>query len=70
VKVIVLVLEVVWMDRLLLPLYVLVGGVAYLSMLRILRVVNASDVILVRNFLPRQMNSIVEFLARALGVRY
>ena len=67
---IVLVLEVVWMDRLLLPLYVLVGGVAYLSMLRILRVVNASDVILVRNFLPRQMNSIVEFLARALGVRY
>jgi len=67
---IVLVLEVVWMDRLLLPLYVLVGGVAYLSMLRILRVVNASDVILVRNFLPRQMNSIVEFLARVLGVRY
>lgn len=56
----ILLLQEVWYSKYLLPIYVLVGGVVYMVMLRILRAVRAHDVHLVKAFVGRRWERIVD----------
>jgi len=49
-----------------LPFYVLIGGVVYLLMLRILKAVNRADMDLLQGFLGRRLGPLANFLGRIL----
>jgi len=54
-------------SKYLLPLYVLVGGIVYLVMLRFLRAVNAHDVHLARGFVGRRWQALVDLVGSLLA---
>jgi len=51
-----------------LPLYILIGGVSYFVLMRLFRVMNASDVALVKDFLPKRLEFVADILAKLLVV--
>jgi O-antigen/teichoic acid export membrane protein len=66
---------VVWLaqyayyNRLMLPVYVLIGGCSYLAGLRLLRAVHRADVELVREFLGKRWEAPVKLLSKILETR-
>lgn len=58
--------EQVFFSRYLLPLYILVGGVVYVIMLRIMKAVNEGDIQLFRNLMGKRGAWIVDSLAKIL----
>lgn len=66
--VVVVLMQLVWMDGFLLPLYVLVGGAIYILMLRSLNAVDGRDVQLFHQFAPKRFGAIVDTFAKLLGV--
>jgi len=48
------------------PLYILIGGASYFVLLRLLHVVNTSDIALVRRFLPKRLEFAADILALLL----
>jgi len=53
-------------DRILLPAYVLIGGVVYTVALRILRVIEKQDLQVIKNLMGKRAGPIVGFLERIL----
>jgi O-antigen/teichoic acid export membrane protein len=51
-----------------LPLYILIGGASYFVLLRLLHVVNTSDIALARRFLPKRLEFVADILALLLIV--
>lgn len=66
---VVVLIEAVWFDERLLPLYVVAGGVVYALMLRSLKAVDAQDIGLVKLFLPDAFGGLIGGIARLLGVK-
>jgi len=63
---VVMVAEVYWTGRYLLPVYILIGGTVYLVMLRLLRAVKQRDIELVRQFLPFRVG-LLDLLGKILA---
>lgn len=59
-------IEHVFFSRYLLPFYILVGGVVYVMMLRIMKVMNKSDIQLFRNLMGKKGTWIADFLVKIL----
>ncbi len=59
---IVFVTQVFLYSKFLLPFYVLVGGVTYLAMLRVLKVARTEDISLIRNYLGNKLGFAASFL--------
>lgn len=64
----VVLVQLVWFDRIALPLYVFLGGSVYLLMLRFLKVVNEEDIQLLRQFAPERFLGLVDLVARFFGL--
>jgi len=63
---VVMVAEVYWTGRYLLPVYILIGGTVYLVMLRLLRAVKQRDIELVKQFLPFRLG-LLDLLGKILA---
>jgi len=61
-------MQFVWLDRRMLPLYVFVGGFVYISMLRFLKAVDNQDIKLLHQFLPKYFGGIIDTIARIFGI--
>ena len=61
--------QFVWLDRHLLFLYIFVGGLVYVSMLRFLKAVDDQDIKLLHEFMPKYLGGIIDMFARFLGVK-
>jgi len=59
--------EQLFFSRYLVPVYVIVGGVVYVLVLRIMKVVNERDIQLVREFMGERMAPLGDFLAKIFG---
>jgi O-antigen/teichoic acid export membrane protein len=59
-------MQVVWYDALLLPLYLLCGGATYLILLRVLKAVNMEDMDLARRVLGPRFGFLLRLLSRIL----
>ena len=59
-------LQLAWSSRYLLPLYVVVGGLVYLAMLRALRALREDDFVLARGFVPARARGLVDLAHRFL----
>jgi len=62
-------MQFVWLDRHMLPLYIFVGGVVYVSLLRFLKAVEDQDIMLLHEFMPKYLGGIIDMFARFLGVK-
>jgi len=60
-------LQLVLSSRYLLPLYVIVGGLVYFTMLRVLRALREDDFVLMRGFVPAKMCLLVDLAQRFLA---
>jgi stage V sporulation protein B len=60
--------QLVWLNRHMLPLYVLVGCFVYILMLRSLKAADNQDIILFHQFLPKYFGGIIDMFARFLGL--
>lgn len=56
-------------DVCMLPLYILVGGVVYILMLRILKAVSEEDIKLFHEFLPKRLGGMIDIFARFIGIK-
>jgi hypothetical protein len=63
---IVLATQQLYAGRFYLPMYIMVGGVSYFVFMRLLHAFNASDIGLVKGFLPRRLAFVVDALKRLL----
>jgi len=63
---IVLATQQLYAGRFYLPMYIMVGGVSYFVSMRLLHAFNASDIALVKGFLPRRLAFVVDALKRLL----
>jgi len=63
---VVLMVEVLFYNKFLLPVYALLGGIAYLGMLRLLRVAREEDINLIRKYLGHRLAFAADFLQRIL----
>jgi len=61
-------LQFVWLDGRLLPLYVFVGGLFYVLMLRFLNALNNEDVKLLHEFMPKYFGGVIDTFARFLNI--
>jgi O-antigen/teichoic acid export membrane protein len=66
---VVLAAQYFFFDKFYLPLYILLGGLAYFASIRMLRLVTTSDMDLARRFLPKKLEFIVGILTRLLVAR-
>jgi len=63
---VVLMVEILFYNKFLLPVYALLGGIAYLGMLRLLRVAREEDIDLIRKYLGHRLAFAADFLQRIL----
>jgi len=63
---VVLAVQIPYYDKFLLPVYVVVGGIVYLAMLRILRTVRQEDIDLMREYLGHRLAFAADLLAKVL----
>lgn len=63
---VILVMQIPFYNKLLLPVYVLVGGGVYVLMLRLLRAVTEEDLTLIENYLGGRLSLGTRILRRAL----
>ena len=63
---VVLMVEILFYNKFLLPVYALLGGIAYLGMLRLLRVAREEDINLIRKYLGHRLAFAADFLQRIL----
>jgi len=61
--------EFIYMSKFMLPAYILVGGIVYLVLLKLLHAVKSQDIILAKQFLPTRLGGAVNFLAKFLNVK-
>lgn len=66
--VVVLLAQIIYYSKYLLPLYVLIGGSVFILGLRMLRTINRDDVELVSEFLPRRFRLVAKVMERVLVV--
>jgi len=65
---IVLVVQHFLVGRFYLPLYILIGGASYIVFMRLFRVMNKSDIALLKDFLPKRLEFIADILGKLLVV--
>jgi len=65
---IVLIVQQFLVGQFYLPLYILIGGVSYFAFMRLFRVINTSDIALVKDFLPKRLEFVADILAKLLAV--
>ena len=63
---VVLAIQIPFYNKLLLPVYILVGGGVYVLMLRLLRAVTEEDLALIENYLGGRLSLGTRVLRRAL----
>jgi len=49
-------------------LYILIGGASYIVFMRLFRVMNKSDIALLKDFLPKRLEFIADILGKLLVV--
>jgi len=62
-------MQLIWRNTYMLPLYILVGGLTYFLMLRILKVFNKQDIILFNQIAPKSFRKVIDAFAKFYGVR-
>lgn len=67
--IVVVLMQFIWRNIYMLPLYILVGGFIYFLMLRILKVFNKQDIILFNQIAPKRFRKVVDAFAKLYGVR-
>jgi O-antigen/teichoic acid export membrane protein len=66
---IVLIVQQLYYSKYLLPLYIAIGAVVFVTMLRVLHAATTSDLELISDYLGPRMRSITNLLGRILGVK-